>query len=129
MFFIYLFVLSAGVLGILFYVWHRELTRGERYFESIRARADVHVARLQTWLEENVTPEKLLQHGQHMATYITHHGARLMARFAHMLEYRARTVVHRTARRVRKQAHYLEDVKDEALDRSTKKGNNTASEQ
>jgi hypothetical protein len=51
-----------------------------------------------------------------------------MARIAHSVEYQARTVVHKTSKRVRRDVHYLEEAFGGRLDSEEKKGNNTPSE-
>jgi hypothetical protein len=121
----------VGACIALFAMYHLkkvEQARGHRFVTSGREVLDVHTARFFSWCQEYATPEALWAAITRTATMLTHHIARIMAKFAHALEYQARTVVHKTSKRVRKDMHYLEEVVHGTLDKDEKKGNNTPSE-
>jgi hypothetical protein len=105
-----------------------EMKRGARYLAGIRAKLDGLTQVAEAWIKRHATPEALWEYLKAGMAHTAHHVARGTARVAHSLEYQARTVVHKTSKRVRRDMHYLEAVLEEKLDSDEKKGNNAASE-
>lgn len=122
------FLLACTGLALLYAMREREGAAGVRYAAKFRETMDARTDTLFAWMDRNATPEALWGWCTHAMTTVTHYCARAMARIAHSVEFKARTVVHKTSKRVRREMHYLEDVIESKLDSDEKKGNNTASE-
>ncbi len=128
MFAVATFVLACVGLALMYLLLEREKATGVKSASAFRASMDVKTEALFAWLDKNATPEVLWSWCAHAMNALTHYCARAMARLAHSVEFQARTVVHKTSKRVRRDMHYLEEVIDGKLDTDEKKGNNTASE-
>lgn len=122
------FLIACLALVLLYMLQKREIAQGVRYAASFRDRLDSYTDTLFAWMERNATPEALWAWCMRVMNVVTHYCARAMARIAHSVEFQARTVVHKTSKRVRREMHYLEEVIESKLDSEEKKGNNTASE-
>lgn len=122
------FLFACIGLVLMFMLQKREHAQGVRFAPRFRNRLDVYADHLFVWMERNATPEALWSWCARMMNIMTHYCARAMARIAHSVEFQARTVVHKTSKRVRREMHYLEEVIESKLDSEEKKGNNTASE-
>jgi hypothetical protein len=115
MFFIIPFAIALSLLLALFLLKELESRRG-RFFEDFRKTGDQKIELIYAWISENVTPESLVVHIKHASEVVMHYAARLVAKLSHAAERRARTVVHKTSKRVREQAHYLDGVVEKKLD-------------
>lgn len=114
MFSVGLFYVSLGILlGLLGFRWleNQELGSGVRYFESVRSWVDTHAERAKLFVRTHFALEPLTRHIVAFWRVVQHYTARLLASLGHMLEHRARRVVHRTARRPRTD-HYLAETKN-----------------
>ncbi len=122
------FLFACAGLFLLYMLKGRESVVGARYAPRFREVMDSRTDALFAWMERNATPEAVWVLCMRAMNTVTHYCARAMARLAHSVEFQARTVVHKTSKRVRREMHYLEEVIESKLDSDEKKGNNTASE-
>jgi hypothetical protein len=109
MFSVGLFYSSLGVLLALFgfrYLENAELGIGKRYFESLRVWIDALVLISKRFANMYLSLESLTRMLGSILRTAQHYSARALAALGHMLEHRARKVVHRTAKRARSD-HYL----------------------
>jgi hypothetical protein len=116
MFSVGLFYSSLGVLLALFgfrYLENVELGTGRRYFHSLRSWIDTAATTAKQFSDRNLSLASLAKMlGTAMRT-VQHYSARALAALGHMLEHRARRVVHRTAKRARTDHYLSSDVSTE----------------
>lgn len=111
MFSVGLFYTALGVLLAVFGFRHietSELGDSAKYFAQVRSVFDKFVAQVYAFLVRHFSFDAVTQNAVHVYHVVQHYTARMLAQLGHMLEHRARRVVHRTAKRVRTGGHYLE---------------------
>jgi hypothetical protein len=111
MFSVGLFYTSLGLLlGLLGFRWleNQELGDGARYFSRMRSSVDAGVERVKVATATHLSFASVSYFFVRGYHFLQHYVARVIAQLSHIIEHRARNVVHRTAKRVREQGHYLE---------------------
>lgn len=109
MFSVGLFYVSLGVLLAIFgFRWleNQELGDNNRYFARTRVRIDNYSLIVRTFLQRHFSLRSLTYYSALVYQTCAHYIARVVAYVGHVLEHRARRVVHRTSRRPRSE-HYL----------------------
>jgi hypothetical protein len=111
MFSVGLFYFALGTLCALLAFRHiesLELGEGQKYFSRMRLVVDSVTERMQFFVRRNFALHAMTSTVNIWLQIAQHYTARVVAFVGHVLEHRARRVVHRTAKRVRTEGHYLE---------------------